>query len=1006
MKRRWLPLLALVVVLLVAVWPREALADCDLTNIACHVDSALWPKLLDLARSLWLIDRGLLLMARWIESVRDWLINGVLGTAFGSLAERVQFPFYIAAAIAWIFFIVGYMLQAVVSLNWVDLRKAIRNGALALLVFTAGSLAITWTESLRVVMGQMMQSVAQESFGPNAGPIQFYAASDTVVAPRGYVYGPDSKTCDSNNMDTRRQLPEMHLNDYAANFLLADAPDIHCPPSAPGLPIRSGDTPSFVSEYAPRSPEGDNDADARAKAFQLLTDGIWRLIQGFFLVLAAVIEQVMHTLFAVALAATWFSLAIGLIFSLFVPTEAILKKPIDAIFSILKASWLASFWMGAILALLDAASATGSGLAVVGVGLVGLGAAIWQCKAAFGTISTAASAIGMVAGGAPQAIGGALGGFRGAVVNGALIAGAVATGGVGGLAAMAARQVGRDLAMNTGSGLLGRSAGRMLSNRAATTVSQMAGRVRQRQQLATAAGAALQANQRDAAELAWYESRNYADAGMPDADTRANERIQVLRDQREERMARLPQPVKERIAEIGPQGGTLRRIRTLDRQIAQARSRRNFTHADKLMAERDRLARSLVDDGLAQEDAAQQSPPAQPIAGSRPAPASAGAASPGSGSISSDKRQPTTAQTSRAGQRGAALRQVHRGAQRVARLKRQIAAAQQRGDETAAKRLMAELDQARAALGQDRQQFVLDGRPAGQPAAQSQDASAPAAPADAPPQPAQSAQPAQPSGAPEPARAASGPVPVVLAQALATPGAGQKEKERRRPYARRAAPARGGTNGTHGAGAMRVAPAVSGAPAAPVDAPSPEAIRVAHAPVQPITETSVSPGEAAPTAPAVPAAAPAAPTVRAHRAAVQPVVATVAVSQPVPVGAGIAPQPAQPAPVVIQQVQAPQPAPDAMPVAAPVPGPSASAPALVAVQPAPAPLVPQPTAGRAPTAPSRAPAPAAPAAPAPRAVQAQPQQPLRKWGAAAHRSPRLARQKGPQGSQGKVKVKA
>ena len=84
----------------------------------------------------------LLWAARWVEGLRVWLITDVLGTALEATIAGVKFPFWIAAGVAWMIFVVSFLLQMVVQLNWVDLRRGLRNAAFAVILFQFGSQAM------------------------------------------------------------------------------------------------------------------------------------------------------------------------------------------------------------------------------------------------------------------------------------------------------------------------------------------------------------------------------------------------------------------------------------------------------------------------------------------------------------------------------------------------------------------------------------------------------------------------------------------------------------------------------------------------------------------------------------------------------------------------------------------------------------------------------------------------------------------------------------------------
>ena len=108
--------------LYVALFPHRASA-CDTFDVGCPVDVGIYSLIVGVSEGLWAWNRSMLYLARLIEGLRVWLIGDVLGTALDATIAGIKFPFWIAVGIAWIVFTVSFLLQAVVRLDWVDLRK-------------------------------------------------------------------------------------------------------------------------------------------------------------------------------------------------------------------------------------------------------------------------------------------------------------------------------------------------------------------------------------------------------------------------------------------------------------------------------------------------------------------------------------------------------------------------------------------------------------------------------------------------------------------------------------------------------------------------------------------------------------------------------------------------------------------------------------------------------------------------------------------------------------------
>jgi hypothetical protein len=445
--------------LYVALFPHRASA-CDTFDVGCPVDVGIYSLIVGVSEGLWAWNRSMLYLARLIEGLRVWLISDVLGTALDATIAGMKFPFWMAVGIAWIVFTVSFLLQAIVRLDWVDLRKGIRNAILAVILFQVGSQAMAGMEQIRIMVGQGFQSIGATSVGNATTQLGFYVGSassrgDTIEQPHSIYDGAD--TCPGIDL-TRTNTQSMFMNDYLANFLFADAHDIHCPSGAgPALPD------NFVNTFQIDTNQISNeDADARARRTILARMGLARQAQAVLPTVGAVLEQVMHLVFALALASLWFGLVISMMFSLFLPTEGMFKAQIDGMLATLKASWLATFWVGIGLSLVAMAAATGNALAVNGISIGMFVVYIFQIRGAILTLRGAMVSTSATLGQAPAAVGGLARGFGNLAKDGAIIGGAVATGNGGALVEAGLQQMRRRLAFSTSGNLVAQAGERLL----------------------------------------------------------------------------------------------------------------------------------------------------------------------------------------------------------------------------------------------------------------------------------------------------------------------------------------------------------------------------------------------------------------------------------------------------------------------------------------------------------------------------------------------------------------
>jgi hypothetical protein len=536
--------------LYVALFPHRASA-CDTFDVGCPVDVGIYSLIVGVSEGLWAWNRAMLYLARLVEGLRTWLISDVLGTALDATVAGMKFPFWIAVGIAWIVFTVSFLIQAVMRLDWVDLRKGIRNAIFAVILFQAGSQAMAGLEQIRITVGQGFQAIASTSVGDATTQLGFYVGSassrgDSIEPPHSIYDGAD--TCPGIDL-TRTNGQSMFMNDYLANFLFADAHDIHCPNGA-GAALPDNYVNTFQIDTNQISNE---DADARARRTILARMGLARQAQAVLPTIGAVLEQVMHLVFALALASLWFGLVISMMFSLFLPTEGMFKTQIDGMLATLKASWLASFWVGIGMSLVAMASATGNALAVNGITIGMFIVYIFQIRGAILTLRGAMVSTSATLGQAPSALGGLARGFGRLAADGAIVGAAWATGNKAELAEAGLQQMRRRLAFSTSGNLIAQAGERLLLNKAMGPVERWV----QDEKDARAVG------QRED-EATWYEQR------LKNPKLTEDEKGRVLR-----RTDEIDTEIEDR------------QVASTKRSIQQARATGSWDRADKLQKKAD-----------------------------------------------------------------------------------------------------------------------------------------------------------------------------------------------------------------------------------------------------------------------------------------------------------------------------------------------------------------------------------------------------------------------------------
>lgn len=569
--RRWRSFgLLAVISIAVALMPRVSFA-CVISDPSCYVHAPLYDTIQSYAHQVWGINSGGLIIAHWLEDLRLWLIDTVMVDAFQSLVQPVKYLFYLALVLAWGMFIISFMVQSFIDLRWVDLRRAARPMLVAFVVFTAGGQCIQTAEEVRLVVGSIMQDVAQ-------------TAAQSIGAPQ--ISAANTKDLMTNNETNQsiyangtacgtsvRHSQALFLNDYAARYLWADADDIHC--AEAGAFAKKFRTTYFSSEDISNLPE-----DRRRDALDTASAGLVRQATGIVMVLGAVVEQLLHLLFALALALVWIALLLSLVFAVFLPTEELFSSQIKAILTILRASWTASFVLGLGLAFLAVAAEAGSAMLVLVCELAVLALCIWQTKQAIGMLEVAGESLNMTSGGAIQATGGML---KGWATTAAVVGAAVATGGgsamVGAVGSTMLRRAGRTVGDNP----LSQAAGRVLTNRVADKIDSRT------QDAKINADADLHD-----AEAAWYE-RSYPvadgatiplNAAQPNATDPASATTSGPAHTPERTPDGVaPAPATSERAQALRSQARDQRAQVLDRQAERARQKRNFGKADQLRAQ-------------------------------------------------------------------------------------------------------------------------------------------------------------------------------------------------------------------------------------------------------------------------------------------------------------------------------------------------------------------------------------------------------------------------------------
>lgn len=532
---------------------------------------------------LWDANRRALLLARWLEGLHDWLAQGVLATALDVVLGAVRLPFWLAAAVAVVVFVATYLAQVLlVRAPLVQLGRALGVVLLASLLFRTGLPALAAVEHLRLALVSGFGDIAQGLTTAVSAPL-FYVPDDGSAAPPHPIY-----TADVCGLAVKRAVLGVHISDLTANFLWADAEDIHCASGSTSLPdlpraFMRGDGEKFAG-YLPSYPLNETDSAERARLLAAANDGTNRLLTALVaLAPAAVLEPLWSLLLLLALATIALAFLVALPAGLFAPLAHLLQRQARGLVDVFVASGLSSFWLGVVSGLLRLAAQSGNANAVAVAGVLAALVLVWQCGQAAllagRTLSIGAGAVGVSIGELGRAGRGTVQALGQGALSGGLLAAAAATGGAGALAGQMLR---RGL-LTAGGGAASRAAGQHLAHELERWAGDDRSYGEERQR---------------ADQVAWYARRREAEG-------------------RQERYPHEAAAERDLLS---------REVRRLEHQAAQARARGAFGQAERLEAAIAQRRAALGGQGLSSAPAPRPATPADPQAPHATARSSSGAA--------------------------------------------------------------------------------------------------------------------------------------------------------------------------------------------------------------------------------------------------------------------------------------------------------------------------------------------------------------------------------------------
>ena len=387
-------LLALVALLIHALWPGVAWAGCGVTDFSACADDAQYTIWYGAATFLWAIDAMLLQLAYLLDVFRVWVVETAFTSAYQALVTLVSpliVPFAtIALIVAVLLFLLTPLFGRIRSMN---VRHVLVWALIAPLLLTVSGPLIVQTEQVRTGLGAAIFTNVS-AIAPGA---IFGIASSDMAAPASLYGGNPCGTGALARPGAGANPASLHMDDLAAAMLWANAQDIHCPKfSGPGQDIPDAfyvDAPDGPG-FATVNKVGDmNDSSGRATAIQNIQRGATRLALGILPSLLAVLEMLVNLAFGLALVAVWLGLPLGLAFIFFEESSASIAMLLRQGFGVLKVSWASSFLMAILFAALKSSAEMGNAAAYAGLAAGALVLMGWLLISAFGTLNGSVKAL-------------------------------------------------------------------------------------------------------------------------------------------------------------------------------------------------------------------------------------------------------------------------------------------------------------------------------------------------------------------------------------------------------------------------------------------------------------------------------------------------------------------------------------------------------------------------------------------------------------------------------------
>lgn len=335
-------------------------------GVSCQVNGLVMWLVELLCIGVWFCVRWILVLARQLEALGTWLLETVLGTAYGAFLDTL-YPFVLlSAGFMVVIFGMAYFLQGIIESNPVKIKRAVPASVMTFVVFTVGSNGLVMFMSILAVVGQLALFFGITVVA-DAGGINYMVQTDAdgreSMPETSTVYGSAARSCPGFevrrqtfdfNGDLQLAAETFHLNDAAILMSFATAIDVHCPPSSQSLPptFRSGDGDAFQGYFAETGETFMSLDDGPQKAAIILgLIGIMRLLAAGIVAIGSLIEHTLGLMYVLGTTSAFFGYASSRLVAWFVPLEEYAATQRAAFGSILWQWFLSYLWIGVGLGL-------------------------------------------------------------------------------------------------------------------------------------------------------------------------------------------------------------------------------------------------------------------------------------------------------------------------------------------------------------------------------------------------------------------------------------------------------------------------------------------------------------------------------------------------------------------------------------------------------------------------------------------------------------------------------